>query len=74
MANEDQSSRLEVEIRNPRVVTLLKLLYVLSLELADGISHVFDVLRAFRKLTSPESDQFLGGDPKVLWRREIGCF
>ena len=74
IANKNQSSGLEVEVRNSRAMPLLKLFDVLSPKLGDGFSHVLDVLRAFGKLGGSESDQFLGGDAKVLRRGKVGCF
>ena len=74
VADKNQSSELKVEICNLRVVMLLKLLDTLSPELVDGLPHVSDVLWTLGKLGGVQSDRLFGGDTKILWRGEVGCF
>ena len=68
---------MNVEVNDTRLMLFLEMLKVLLAGLGGCFAHLKEVLGTFSKLLGSGSDEFLGGDAKVLsgskvrWLREL---
>ena len=75
--NEYEYTRLKVKVNDMGLMLFLETLKVLLAGLGDCFAHFKEVLGTFSKLLGSGSDEFLGGDAKVLsgskvrWLREL---
>ena len=74
ISNEYKRTRLKVKVNDTGLVPFLETLEVLLAGLGDCFAHLSEVLGTFSELLGSGSDEFLGGDAKVLSGSEVGGF